>query len=127
MSYLNRILTVNLEGINIIGDPKHSKSLLKEWSIQEYSKEVHTPSLKEREDQAGTGEELVGDVATNMRRGSDRINYMSQDRPDLSAVAKVHVPTHVKATRRGRAYSQAMCALPQEVPGHGCSCTPGSL
>ena len=69
VSYLNRILKVNSEGINIIGDPKHSKSLLKEWGIQEYSKEVYTPSLKELEDQAGTGEELVGDVATKVRRG----------------------------------------------------------
>ena len=67
VSYLNRILKVNLEGINIIGDPKHSDLPVKEWGIQEYS----TPSLKELEDQAA------------------RINYMSQDRPDLSAVAKV--------------------------------------
>ena len=89
VSYLNRILKVNSEGINIIGDPKHSDLLLKEWGIQEYSKEVYTPSLKELEDQAGTGEELVGDVATKVRRGIARINYMSQDRPDLSAVAKV--------------------------------------
>ena len=89
VSYLSRILKVNSEGINIIGDPKHSDLLRKEWGIQEYSKEVYTPSLKELEDQVGTGEELVGDVATKGRRGIARINYMSQDRPDLSAVAKV--------------------------------------
>ena len=49
---------------------------------------VYTPSVKELEDQDGTGKELVGDVATKVRRRIARINYMSQDRPDLSAVAK---------------------------------------
>ena len=42
ISCLNRILKVNSEGINIIGAPKHSDLLLKEWGMQEYSKEVYT-------------------------------------------------------------------------------------
>ena len=39
---------------------------------EEYSKEVHTPSLNELEEQ--TGQELAGDVATKVRRRSVRIN-----------------------------------------------------
>ena len=114
VSYLNRILKVNSEGINIIGDPKHSDLLVKEWGIQEYSKEVYTPSLKELEDQAGTGEELVGDVATKGETG-DCPNQQHVARWTRSVRScQGHVPTHVKATRRNRAYSQAMCALPQE-------------
>ena len=111
VSHLNRILKVNSEGINIIGDPKHSDLLLKEWGSQEYSKEVYTPSLKELEDQAGRGEELVGDVATKVRRGIARINNMSQDRPDLSAVAQGHVPNTCQSHEKESCiFSSDVCA-----------------
>ena len=35
-----------------------------------------------------SGDELGSDLATKVRRGIARVNYMAQDRPDLSAVAK---------------------------------------
>ena len=115
VSHLNRILKVNSEGNNIIGDPKHSDLLQKEWGIQEYSKQVYTPSLHELEDQAGTGEELVEDVAIKVRRRSARINFLSQDSPDLPAVAKVMLQ-HT-STPRERVVHILMCAPLQEVPG----------
>ena len=99
-SYLNRRLVVTERGVEIISDTKHSDLLLKEWSLQEFSKDVATPSLKELEDAVGSGEELSGDLASKARRGIARISYMSQDRPDLSAVAKV-MSQHMAKPRDG--------------------------
>ena len=82
------------------GDLKYSELLLKEWGIQENSKEVNTPSLRELEDNAGTGEELQGEIATKVRRGIARVNYMAQDRPDLSAAAKT-MSQHMSKPRDG--------------------------
>ena len=72
----------------MIGDPKHSELLFKDWDIQGYSKEVGTPCTKELEEQVHHGDALPADVASKVRRGIARVNYMAQDRPDLSAVAK---------------------------------------
>ena len=125
VSHRNRILKVNSEGINIIGDPKHSDLLLKEWGIQEYSKEVYTPSLNELEDQ--TGQELEGDVATKVRRRSVRINQLSQDRPDLSAVAKV-MSQHMSKPREEVVHILKRCVRYfKKFPVHGYSCTRRSL
>ena len=75
-------------GVDMIGDTKHSDILFKDWGITELSKDVTTPSLKELEEKIATGEELTSDMATKVRRSIARINYMAQDRPDLSAAAK---------------------------------------
>ena len=64
------------------------------------SKEVNTPSLKELEDNCNNGEELQGELATKVRRGIARINYMAQDRPDLSAAAKT-MSQHMSQPREG--------------------------
>ena len=63
-TYLNRILQVSEEGVKMIGDPKHSALLFKDWDIQEYSKEVGTPCTRELEDQIGLGEVLPTDLAS---------------------------------------------------------------
>ena len=86
-TYLNRTLRWDEDGIKISGDPKHAEILLKEWGLQD-CKEVNTPMLKELEENLGGGEELQGEAATKVRRGIARLNYMAQDRPDLSAAAK---------------------------------------
>ena len=39
----------------MVGDPKHSKLLFKEWNIAKYSKQVNTP-LFEKENKVGVGE-----------------------------------------------------------------------
>ena len=88
-TYLNRTLRVTDEGIEMIGDGKHSDILFKDWGITELSKDVTTPSLKDLEEKIGSGDELTSDMATKVRRSIARINYMAQDRPDLSAAAKV--------------------------------------
>ena len=99
-TYLNRKLKVNNSGVILTGDPKHSELLLKEWGIQSISKEVNTPSLKELEDNICSGDEQQGEMATKVRRGVARVNYMAQDRPDLSSVAKV-MSQHMSKPREG--------------------------
>ena len=107
-SYLNRTLRVTENGIEIIGDQKHSDILLKEWGLQGQSKEVNTPSLKELEDNHNSGEELQGELATKVRRSIARINYMAQDRPDLSAAAKA-MSQHMAQPREGVMNSVKRC------------------
>ena len=87
-TYLNRKLRVTEKGVEMIGDQKHSEILFKDWGISDLSKDVTTPSLKELEEKIATGEELTSDMGTKVRRSIARINYMAQDRPDLSAAAK---------------------------------------
>ena len=52
------------------------------------------------EDGITNDEELQGEMATKVRRGIARINYMAQDRPDLSAVAKI-MSQHMSQPRDG--------------------------
>ena len=73
-TYLNRILRVNENGVEITGDKKHSEIPQKEWGLLEYSKEVNTPSLKELEDGINNGEELQGEVATKVRNCQDQLH-----------------------------------------------------
>ena len=99
-TYLNRILRVTENGVDITGDRKHSEILQKECGLQGQSKEVNTPSLKELDDNNNNEEELQGEMATKVRRGIARINYMAQDRPDLSAAAKA-MSQHMSQPREG--------------------------
>ena len=114
--------------MEIIGDRRHSEILLKEWGLQGQSKEVNTPSLKELDDNNNNnGEELQGELATKVRRGIARINYMAQDRPDLSAAAKA-MSQHMSQPREGvlnsikrcvrylKKYPESTMMIPREVP-----------
>ena len=125
-TYLNRTLRWTEQGIEITGDSKHSEILQKEWGLQEQSKEVNTPSLKELEDNNNNGEELQGELATKVRRGIARINYMAQDRIDLSAAAKA-MSQHMSQPREGvlnslkrcvrylKKYPESTMLIPQDV------------
>ena len=81
--------------MEIVGNPRHSKLLFKEWSIFKYSNEVNAASLKELEDKVGVGEELTSKVAMKVCRGIARINHMAQDR---SVFRKVVSEKKAKAT-----------------------------
>merc|ERR1711973_870084 len=126
-TYLNRTLRVTEHGVEITGDKKHSDILLKERGLQDMSKEVNTPSLKELEDNCNNGEKLQGELATKVRRGIARINYMAQDRPDLSAAAKT-MSQHMSQPREGvvnlvkrcvrylKKYPETSMLIPRDVP-----------
>ena len=86
--YLNRTIRWTTEGLELEGDEKHEEMLKKEWGM-EHCKEVETPITKGFQEQSTIGEELREDEAKQVRRAIARINYMAQDRPDLSVAARV--------------------------------------
>ena len=86
--YLNRTLRWTSIGLEIEGDSKHADILMKEWGMTE-CRGVDTPLSKDVEGELHHGEELGEAEAKQVRRGIARINYMAQDRPDLSAASKV--------------------------------------
>ena len=83
--------------------------------------------MKELDDNNNNGEELQGEMATKVRRGIARINYMAQDRPDLSAAAKA-MSQHMSKPREGvlnsikrcvrylKKYPESTMMIPREVP-----------
>ena len=52
-------------------------------------KDVDTPMTKAGEESINTGDELNEDGARRARRAIARMNYISQDQPDLSVSARV--------------------------------------
>ena len=69
------------------GDERHVQLLMQEWSLQ-HCKNVDTPISKAGQESINTGEELNEDEARKARRAIARMNYMAQDRPDLSVAAR---------------------------------------
>ena len=55
----------------------------------QHCKKVDTPISKAGPESINTGEELNEDEARTARRAIARMNYMAQDRPDLSVAARV--------------------------------------
>ena len=86
--YLNRRIRWKEEKFEMEGDEKHVNILIKEWGM-EHCKEVDTPIAKTCQEQVHLGEELPEEEARRVRRSIARINYMAQDRPDLSVVARI--------------------------------------
>ena len=62
-------------------------------------KDLDTPVTKAGEESINTGDELNEDEARRARRAIARKNYMSQDRPDLSVVARC--PSTCPGVERG--------------------------
>ena len=67
------------------GDAKHVAGMLKEADM-ECAKGVETPGVKS--DDAGDDRDLPPAEAAAYRRGTARINYIAQDRADLSYASK---------------------------------------
>ena len=86
--YLNRLITWSEEGIFLEGDEKHAAVLLSEWGMTD-CKGVSTPVVREEELNSEAGDNTLDTKAgTRYRRAAARVNYMSQDRPDLSVVSR---------------------------------------
>jgi hypothetical protein len=106
---LNRVLTWNSWGLGYEADPRHAEIVLQELGMEE-AKSVTTPGTKddaarahkengeeftwlEPVDEKGTakenaGKELTGAAATRYRAICARLNYLSQDRPDIRYACK---------------------------------------
>ena len=86
--YLNRRVRWVGQEIEIEGDDKHVKVLQDEWGMAQ-CKPMDTPITKSQIEEINTGEPLNDEDARKVRRAIARINYMSQDRPDLAVVSRV--------------------------------------
>ena len=60
---------------------------MEEWGVNK-NNILSTPGCDEDKRQEGRDEELDGRSATKFRRAAAMLNYMSQDRPDLSFASK---------------------------------------
>jgi len=90
-TYLNRKIIWTEGGLIIESDRKHVQILLKE-SGMEQCKGIATPigrdDVEERTLEMAGNKNLSDEGATRFRRAAARVNYMAQDRPDLSAASR---------------------------------------
>ena len=88
--YLGRTISWTRSGIEYKGDANHAKILLEEWDLEE-GRAVVTPGVadeKAHRDDETNIQPLDRDASRVYRRTAARINYMAQDRADLSFTAK---------------------------------------
>jgi hypothetical protein len=86
--YLNRRIRWVNDSIELEGDEKHAKVLLREWGLVE-CKPVDTPVTKSVAEKIHNGEPLEAEEATKIRRAVARVSYMAQDRPDLAVASRI--------------------------------------
>ena len=99
-SYLNRKLTWDTyNNMSYEGDPKHTDMLLKEWGLVQ-CKSVSSTLTKELADNVGEGPKLNESEGRRVRRSIARVNFMSQDRPDLCCAARI-LSKHMSAPTEG--------------------------
>ena len=87
VKYLNRTICWTEEGITVESDNKHVQTLLREWGMED-CKGLDTPLPREIDDIKISGESMDAKDATVFRRSAARINFMAQDRPDLSVTSR---------------------------------------
>ena len=88
--YLGRSVQWTAKGIEYKADDNHVKILLDEWDLHD-SKPVATPGIaeeKQNKEDVSLNELLDRDGARRYRRAAARINYLAQDRADISFTAK---------------------------------------
>jgi hypothetical protein len=86
--FSNRTIRVTDEGIQIMGDEKHAQTLLREWGMGN-CKGLDNPVGAKVKDVLEEKIPMDPDDAWKYRRGTARVNYMAQDRPDLGVAAKM--------------------------------------
>ena len=85
-SYLNRTLRWSASGIVYTHDPKHAEAAQKEYGMTG-AKSVSTPGAK-AEEQDSDDKPLSDAESTSFRRAAATLNYLAQDRPDISYAVK---------------------------------------
>ena len=88
INYLGRTIRKVYDGFEWEGDKKHIKILTEEWGM-EGCKPVGTPLETSSAQPAGEREKMSPQNSTLYRRAVARINYMSQDHPNLSVAANI--------------------------------------
>lgn len=80
LTYLNRDITLTSRGIKYEACQKYALSALEEMKMMD-CKPMGTPGV---EGEAGEQEEMEAEDATKFRRIVAKLNYLQQDRPDIS-------------------------------------------
>jgi hypothetical protein len=123
MRVLNRVLSWNAWGIGYEADPRHAEIAIRQLGLEE-AKAVGTPGTKQdqakahaaneedldwldpnglsKENATAAGEEpvLQGEQATKYRAVCARLNYLSQDRPDIKFAVK-EASRHMASPKEG--------------------------
>ena len=106
ISFLNRILRVTPDGLELEADPKHAQTIIKQLGLNGRTNGVTTPGEKITEDVDGM-EPLPASDVSFYRSLTMRAAYLSMDRPDIAFAVKelargMSQPTnsHMKALRR---------------------------
>ena len=87
MRILNRIVTWTDEGVRYEGDQRHVEIGLEELGLMEGSRSVSTPSEKEKITEEG-GKELDREESRLYRGLVARLNYLAQERSDITCSVK---------------------------------------
>jgi hypothetical protein len=87
IKYLNRDIRWTPEGLELEGHQKHVQILLTEWGMVD-CRGVETPVARDGEEKDVIEVKLSDSECTRYRRGAARVNYISQDRPDLSTASR---------------------------------------
>ena len=87
MRTLNRIVTWTASGIQYEGDQRHVEIAMKELGLNEESREVGVPIIKEEEGK-GSNIELDKSAAKQYRGIIARMNYLGQDRSQIQFAVK---------------------------------------
>ena len=77
------------------------------------AKGLDTPMTKESTSSAGDGDQLGPSEGRRARRAIARINFMAQDRPDLSSAALSRISAHEFTNNWHRADSQTYHSVHQ--------------
>ena len=83
---LNRIVTWTEEGIEYEADQRHVEIVAKDLQLKTQSRSVGTPA--EKNPALGKTEKLEPNGATKYRANVARLNYVTQDRTDISYAVK---------------------------------------
>ena len=98
-TYLGRRISWDEDGISIEGEDKYIQKMLKEWRLERCTS-LSTPGCDENKRQGGGNEALDDKSATMFRRSAAMLNYMAQDRPDLSFAPKEVSRSVAKPTQK---------------------------
>ncbi len=82
---MNRVVEWEERGITIEADERHAQLIIRDAGLQEESKGVVTPGVKEERDES---EELSAEQSTMYRAIVARANYLAQDRSDIAFSTK---------------------------------------
>ena len=125
VTLLNRTITWRGGVLEYRADDKHRELTMKALGLDEDSKSLASPIVKE-EDVGEKDVELNSKEATEFRGLAARVNYLSQDRPDIQYAAKEVCRDMSQPTVRGEAKLKRLArylvgAPPggMEVPGGG--------